>query len=127
MVGFAAMPDKAPRISPPLNSFAPELKQAWVKGASEIVTIKVPSRQAAISLRQRLYKLREALRAAQDPLYENIQYSHIFVEPAEECWLVLIVPPDGNYLASLREALCDRSNTIEKTACGLADDDGDAK
>jgi hypothetical protein len=94
-----------PRKAPPLNSFAPELKQAWVKAATETVAIKLPTREAATSLRHRLYKLRVALQEAQDPLYESAQFATIRLAKGEgETYTVILEPADSLYKEALRDA-----------------------
>jgi hypothetical protein len=94
-----------PRKAPPLNSFAPELKQAWVKAATETVAIRLPTREAATSLRHRLYKLRVALAEAQDPLYESAQFATIRIGANDDgTYMVILEPADSLYKEALREA-----------------------
>lgn len=94
-----------PRKAPPLSSFGPELKQAWVEAATREVKITLPTRQAATSLRHRLYKLRTALAEAGDPLFESAQYATIRVLPeADGSWTIILEPADSAYKAALAAA-----------------------
>lgn len=93
------------RKAPPLTSFAPELKQAWVEAATREVKINLGSRQAATSLRHRLYKLRTALAEANDPLFESAQYATIRIYPeADGTWTIILEPADSNYKEALARA-----------------------
>lgn len=94
-----------PRKAPPLTSFAPELKQAWVEASTREVKINLGSRQAATSLRHRLYKLRTALAEAGDPLFESAQYATIRIYPeANDTWTVILEPADSTYKDALARA-----------------------
>lgn len=94
-----------PRKAPPLTSFAPELKQAWVEAATREVKITLPSRQSATSLRHRLYKLRTALAEAGDPLFESAQYATIRILPeASGLWTLVLEPADSAYKHALAAA-----------------------
>lgn len=94
-----------PRRSPPLESFAPELKALWAAAALEEKRVLLPSRQRAVTLRHRLYSLRGALKAANDPLYLSAQYASISIEPlASGEWALIVRPADSDFAAAIREA-----------------------
>lgn len=93
------------RKAPPLSSFAPELKQAWVEASTRRVVIELPNRSAATSLRHRLYKLRVALHEAGDDLYQTAQFSTIRIEPAAgDRYAVVMEPADSLYKEALSKA-----------------------
>lgn len=93
------------RKAPPLSSFAPELKQAWVEAATRRVVIDLPTKQAATSLRHRLYKLRVALHEANDDLYQTAQFGTVRIEPsAGSGWAVVMEPADSLYKDALSKA-----------------------
>lgn len=94
-----------PRKPPSLESFSPELKQAWVKASTGVVVLELPSQQTATSLRHRLYKLRTALKAASDPLYLSAQHATIRVEPrGDGLWALIMEPADSIYKDAFAKA-----------------------
>lgn len=117
------------RRAPPLSSFAPELKQAWLKAATQTVRVNLKTRQSATALRHRLYKLRVALGEANDPLYESAQYATIRVEPeVDGTWSLILEPADGLYKEALQRAgisVDDLAPVIDfgDFSAGDADDD----
>lgn len=96
------------RRAPPLESFAPELRLAWQKSSLSTIKIKVENRAQATSLRHRLYKLRMALKDANDPLYQTAQYGTIRIEPeATGAFFVILEPADSSFKAAFKEAGLD--------------------
>lgn len=93
------------RRAPPLSSFAPELLEVWRKASTEIVSIKMPSREAATKLRHRLYSLRKSMEQASHELYSSAAHATITItQDSPGDFVVNIQPVDSNLKDALAEA-----------------------
>lgn len=94
--------------TPSLETFNPKLKAAWIKGSQTPVTIEVKDKNEAIRLRYRLYKLRAALKAAEDPVFQSAQYCVVKIAPSRgDAWVVVIEPADSEFDEALSKAGLD--------------------
>lgn len=94
--------------TPPLESFNPKLKAAWIKGSTSTLIIQVDSQNEATRLRYRLYKLRQALEKAEDPVYQSAKFAVVKIMPGiDGKWNVVIEPADSEFDKALDNAGLD--------------------
>lgn len=95
-----------------VSSYAPELLDLWRKAATQTVTIrfKLEERGDATHFRQRLYRLRSALKRENHALSKLAERATIRLLPEVDDgtvikgWLLIVQPTDDKYMKKLREA-----------------------
>lgn len=110
-----------PRPRPPAASFGPSLMAALLKGALEGYAVRLPFRRA-VALRQRIYKLRAAMRDEGHSQYDlasrvtisillpdGAPYSNVAPQDRSSLCTVRIEPADSNFDAALKAAGVDPS------------------
>lgn len=97
------------RIHSPLTSFGAELQAVLRQGADRKIRIKFPSRNLAIRFKQRLNALRNAMKHAKHPDWEQLYRCGVYddsSDPADPC-VVEIGPKDSEFREALLAAHID--------------------
>lgn len=80
----------------PITSFGAELNAVLRQGANREVRIKLPDKNLAIRFKQRLNKLRVAMKAAKHPDWVQLYRCGITTDPSDPCTIVLR-PKDSEF------------------------------
>lgn len=80
----------------PITSFGAELNAVLRQGANKEVRIKLPDKNLAIRFKQRLNKLRVAMKAAKHPDWEQLYRCGITTDPSDPCTIILR-PKDSEF------------------------------
>lgn len=112
----------------PLSSFGTELQATLREGANRHIEIVFPNKSLAIRFTQRINALRNAMRTAKHPDWENLYRCGVYPDPIDPCKLT-IGPKDSEFRSILASAGIGvdtpppevTSVTIEEPAPGSVD------
>lgn len=96
----------------PVANFTPEFLELFRQGAQKPIELKGLTKPAAVSLRSRLNKMRVAMRKEQHPLLPSAERCMVSIIPSpnrgdlpdDQDFVVIVRPPDLDYMPALREA-----------------------
>lgn len=91
------------RIHAPLSSFGAELQATLRAGANKQIKITFPTKALAIRFKQRIHALRNAMKHAKHPDWEQLYRCGVYEDASNPC-VVTIGPKDSEFHDILAEA-----------------------